>query len=215
MTVGSGPRKLLLPPATPPEGLSTSLLNLLVFKQLAAFTDIHAGPGLPTLTQSDGPPLAATRATGAYGSRVSGGSPPALPCLPRRRKLLFDLWFAGDLATLSPLQHGFACLDLLLLAEQILFMIRIFLQDQVEACALLQIGTLGTMLAASIDGADTDGASIQPAAASSPRAFGMGQKPLQSLAEFRKGKPLVAPKAVSPPVDPESVHEAFHRGDGF
>ena len=43
------------------------------------------------------------------------------------------------LVTLSLLQHGFACLDLSLLAEQILFMIRIFLQDQVEACALLHI----------------------------------------------------------------------------
>jgi hypothetical protein len=119
------------------------------------------------------------------------------------------------LVPLSPLPHGSAFLDLLLLAAQTLFMIRIFLQDQVEACALLQVGTLRTMLASSIDGADTDGASIQPAAASAPRAFGMGKKPLQALAEFRKGKPLVAPKAVSPPVDPELVHEAFHLGDGF
>jgi hypothetical protein len=119
------------------------------------------------------------------------------------------------LVPLSPLPHGFAFLDLLRLAAQILFMIRIFLQNQVEAGALLQVGTLRTMLAPSIDGADADGASIQPAATSAPRAFGMGKKPLQALAEFRKGKPLVAPKAVSPPVDPELVHEAFHLGDGF
>jgi hypothetical protein len=119
------------------------------------------------------------------------------------------------LVTLSPLPHGFACLDLSLLAEQILFMIRIFLQDQVEACALLQIGTLRTMLASSIDGADTDGASIQSAAASAPRAFGMGKKPLQALAEFRKGKPLVAPKAMSPSVDPELVQETYHLAGGF
>ena len=83
---------------------------------------------------------------------------------------------------LSPLPPGLACLDLLLLAAQILFMIRIFLQDQVEAGALLQVVTLGTMLAASIDGADTDGAAIQPPPASAPGAFGLGEKPLQTPA---------------------------------
>jgi hypothetical protein len=89
-------------------------------------------------------------------------------------------------------------------------MIRIFLQDLVEALALLQVGTLITMLAPPIDGADTDGTQIQPPTASAPRAFVMGEKPLQALAEFRQGKTLLSPEAVSPPVGPELVHEAFH-----
>jgi hypothetical protein len=102
----------------------------------------------------------------------------------------------------------------LLEAEQISFMIRIFLQNQVKAVALLQVGTLMTMLAPPIDGADADGASIQPAAAAAPRAFGMGEKPLQTPAEFRQGKTLVAPKTMGPPINPKLVHEAFDLGDG-
>ena len=104
---------------------------------------------------------------------------------------------------------------LLLQAEQMLFMIRIFFQDQVEALALRQVGTLRTMLAPPIDGADTDGTAIQPPPASAPRAFGMGEKPLQTLAEFWQGKTLVPPKTMRPPVNPKLVHEAFHLGNCF
>jgi hypothetical protein len=102
----------------------------------------------------------------------------------------------------------------LLQAEQISFVIRIFLQNPVKAFALLQVGTLMTMLAPPIDGADPDGALIQPAAAAAPRAFGMGEKPLQTPAKFRQGKTLVSPKTMSPPVHPKLVHEAFHHGNG-
>ena len=96
-----------------------------------------------------------------------------------------------------------------------LFMIRIFLQEQVKALALRQVGTLITMLVPPIDGADTDGAAIQPPPASAPRAFAMGEKPLQAPAEFRQGKTLVSPKTMRPPVNPELVHEAFHLGNRF
>ena len=95
-----------------------------------------------------------------------------------------------------------------------LFVIRIFFQDQFKAVALRQVGALRTMLAAPIDGADTDGAAVQSPPASAPRAFGMGEKPLQTLAEFRQGKTLVSPEAMGPPVYPELVHEAFHLGNG-
>ena len=71
-----------------------------------------------------------------------------------------------------------------------------------------------TMFAAPIDGADPDGASIEPAAAAAPRALGMGEKPLQTPAEFRQGKTLVAPKTMGPPINPKLVHEAFDLGDG-
>jgi hypothetical protein len=94
-------------------------------------------------------------------------------------------------------------------------MIGIILQDQLEAVARLQVGTLITMFAPPIDGADTDGASIQPAAASAPRAFGMGEKPLQALAEFRQGKTLVSPKTMSPSINPKLVHEVLHLGNRF
>ena len=104
---------------------------------------------------------------------------------------------------------------LLLQAEQMIFMIRIFFQDQFKTVALRQVGTLRTMLVASIDGADTDGAAIQPPPASAPRACGMGEKPLQAPAEFRQGKTLVAPKTMRPPVNPKLVHEAFDLGNGF
>jgi hypothetical protein len=103
----------------------------------------------------------------------------------------------------------------LLQLEQIPFMIRIFFQDQGKAVALRQVGTLITILAAPIDGADTDEAAIHPPPASAPGAFRMGEKPLQALAEFRQGKTLVAPKTMRPPVNPKLVHEAFHLGNGF
>ena len=93
-------------------------------------------------------------------------------------------------------------------------MIRIFFQNQAKAVALLQVGTLMTMLAAPIDSADPDGAAIQAAAAAAPRALGMGEKPLQTPAEFRQGKTLVAPKTMGPPIYPELVHKAFDLGDG-
>jgi hypothetical protein len=86
-----------------------------------------------------------------------------------------------------------------------LFMIRIFFQDQFKAVTLRQVGTLRTMFAPPIDGADTDGAAIQPPPASAPRAFRMGEEPLQPPAEFRQGKTLVAPKTMRPPVNPELV----------
>jgi hypothetical protein len=92
-------------------------------------------------------------------------------------------------------------------------MIRIFFQDQFKAVTLRQVGALRTMFAAPIDGADTDGAVIQPPPASAPGAFGMGEKPLQAPAEFRQGKTLVAPKTMRPPVNPKLVHKAFHRGN--
>jgi hypothetical protein len=104
---------------------------------------------------------------------------------------------------------------LLLQAEQILFMIRIFFQDQVKAAALRQIGALRAMLVPPIDGADTDGAAIQPPPASAPRTFGVGEKPLQTPAKFRQGKTLVSPKTMGPPVNPKLVHEAFHLGNSF
>jgi hypothetical protein len=104
---------------------------------------------------------------------------------------------------------------LLLQAEQMPFMIRIFLQYQAKARALRQIGTLRTVFAPPIDGADTDGTLIQAPAASAPRAFGMGKKPLQAPAEFGQGKALVSPETMSPPIYPKLVHEAFHLGNGF
>jgi hypothetical protein len=75
-------------------------------------------------------------------------------------------------------------------------MIRIFFQDAIEAVALRQIGILITMLAPPIDGTDTDGALIQAPAAPAPRAFTMGEKPLQAPAKFRQGKTLVSPEAM-------------------
>jgi hypothetical protein len=104
---------------------------------------------------------------------------------------------------------------LLLQAEQILFMIRVFFYDQFKAVALRQVGTLRTMLAAPIDGADTDGAAIQALPASAPGAGGMGEKPLQAPAEFRQGETLVSPKTMRPPVNPKLVREAFHLGNSF
>jgi hypothetical protein len=104
---------------------------------------------------------------------------------------------------------------LLLQAEQMLFMIRIFFQDQFKAVALRQVGTLITMLAAPIDGTDTGGAAIQPPPASASGAFGMREKPLQAPAEFRQGKTLVTPKTMRPPINPKLVYEAFHRGNCF
>jgi hypothetical protein len=104
---------------------------------------------------------------------------------------------------------------LLLQAQQMLLMIRIFFQDQLKTVALRQIWTLITMVVAPIDGADADGAAIQPPPASAPGAFGVGEKPIQTLAEFRQGKTLVAPKTMRPPVNPKLVHEAFHLGNCF
>ena len=91
-----------------------------------------------------------------------------------------------------------------------LFMIRIFFQDQLKASALRQVGTLITLIVPAIDGADTDGAAIQPPPASAPRAFGMGEKPAQAPVEFRQGKTLVSPETMSPPVNPKLFHEPFH-----
>jgi hypothetical protein len=93
------------------------------------------------------------------------------------------------------------------------FMIRIFFQDQPEAVALGQFGTFKTMLAAPIDGADPDGAVVQSPAAPAPRTFGVGEEPLQPLAELRQGKSLVSPVTVSPPVNPKPIHEALHLGN--
>ena len=89
-------------------------------------------------------------------------------------------------ATLIPLQDGCSPVVLLLQEEQMLFMLRIFFQDQFKPVARRQVGTLRTMLDPAIDGAYSDGAAIQPPPASAPRAFGMGEKPLQTLAEFRQ-----------------------------
>jgi hypothetical protein len=100
----------------------------------------------------------------------------------------------------------------LLTAEHIFFMFRIFLQDRSKTVALLQVGTLETMLIPAIDGADADGTLIQ---APTPRAFGMGEKPLQAPAEFRQGETLVSPEAMGPPPYPELIHEAFHLGKSF
>ena len=118
------------------------------------------------------------------------------------------------LDNLTPPQDGFFYVVLLLQAEQISFVIRIFLQDLFKAFAPVQVGTLITMPATPIDGADTDGASIQAPAASAPRAFGMSEKPLQAPAEFGQGKTLVSPKTMGPPIYPKLVHEAFDLGHG-
>ena len=96
-----------------------------------------------------------------------------------------------------------------------LFMIRIFFQDQVTAVARRQVGTLITLIVPAIDGADTDGAAIQSPPAFAPRAFGMGEKPLQAPVEFRQGKTLVSPKTMTPPVNPKLVYETFHLGNSF
>jgi hypothetical protein len=93
-------------------------------------------------------------------------------------------------------------------------MIRIFLQNQVKAVALLQVGTFMTILITPLNGAGPDGAAILGAAAAAARALGMGEKPLQTAAEFRQGKTLVAPKTMGPPINPELIHEAFDRGNG-
>jgi hypothetical protein len=146
---------------------------------------------------------------------IPRGTPRSWPFYSIGAGILFLTCHWQRPGTYALFQQGFPFLALLLQAEQMLFMIRIFCQDQVKAFALLQVGTLITMFAPPIDGADTDGAAIQPTAAPAPRAFGMGEKPLQANAEFRQGKTLVSPKTMSPPVNPKLVHEAFHPGNSF
>jgi len=64
-------------------------------------------------------------------------------------------------------------------------------------------------------GAETDGTAIQPFPAFTTRTFGVAEKPIQTLTEFRQSKAFIPGEAVRPPINPEMIHILFHRGQGL
>jgi hypothetical protein len=101
-----------------------------------------------------------------------------------------------------------------LLPAQFGLLIREFLSEAGKLLTDRQVRAHRTMALMPSQGAETDGAAIQPLLVCTSSTFSVVEKPIQAPAEFSQTKTFLPRKTMRPPILSESIQISLYRGQG-